>query len=828
VRQLTGGANDLLRKFTCNAQHLVLTDTDAAGQVTIYTYTTQGQLLTRKNAKNETTTYAYGGTVPAGQLASITSPPFNSVSAITSFTYDSASRLRTITDPDSYMVTLDYDNLDRKTRVTYPDGTFEQFQYTDNLTGAMTLDLTGSKDRRGHWTYRHYNGNRQMDSVTDPANRTTLYGWCSCGALSTITDPKNQTTTFYRDVQGPVYQKVFQDGTAINYLYEGQSAANTVGLTSRLKSSTDAKGQRTNYLYVVDDNVDQISYTDTAGQPLNPPTATVAFTYDYTYNRLTSISGASGPTGYSYNAITVPPAVGAGQLASVDGPFANDTITFAYDQLGRVTTRAINGTANSETWTFDSLGRVSTDVNKLGTFTNTYVGVTNRLSKVTYPGGASANYTYFPNSGNKHLQQIKNLSSKNALFSQFDYTYDVDGEILTWTKNYAGLAAPQRFDLGYDNADQLTTAPLKNATTNALIKQYTYGYDSASNRTSELVGAVTTTSTPNNVNEIVSQTGGANRTLSYDLNGNITSDGGTRTFEWDAANHLIAVNYTGQTTRSEFTYDGLGRVAKIVEKTGSTINSTRKFMWCGNDKCEYRDATDAVTLRVYPQGELTGTKPNFYTRDHLGSVREMFGSTGTVVGRYDYDPYGRSTSLVTTTLPDLNYTGLYRHSKSNLDLATYRAYDPDLGRWLSRDPMGEKPGPNLYAYVNGDPGNRNDVSGLYAVAPPPPMVAPPPVFSPWALPVIGAAIGYDIGNIPAVRDFFDSYFTDHFFKPPTNGPGREELERNRDFRRWFHRVWKRDRKKQGCADNQNPDMDDDELDEAYYEWLAEGSPRVKK
>ena len=142
--------------------------------------------------------------------------------------------------------------------------------------------------------------------------------------------------------------------------------------------------------------------------------------------------------------------------------------------------------------------------------------------------------------------------------------------------------------------------------------------------------------------------------------------------------------------------------------------------------------------------------------------------------------------------------------------------------------MGEKPGPNLYAYVNGDPGNRNDVSGLYAVAPPPPMVAPPPVFSPWALPVIGAAIGYDIGNIPAVRDFFDSYFTDHFFKPPTNATGREELERSRDFRRWFHRVWKRDRKKQGYADSQNPDMDDDELDEAYYEWLAEGSPRVKK
>jgi YD repeat-containing protein len=54
---------------------------------------------------------------------------------------------------------------------------------------------------------------------------------------------------------------------------------------------------------------------------------------------------------------------------------------------------------------------------------------------------------------------------------------------------------PQRYDLGH-NADQLLSAPLKNANTNALIKQYTYGYDPASNRTSEQVANATTTSTP--------------------------------------------------------------------------------------------------------------------------------------------------------------------------------------------------------------------------------------------------------------------------------------------------------------------------------------------
>ncbi|MFZ1217893.1 MAG: RHS repeat-associated core domain-containing protein, partial [Chthoniobacterales bacterium] len=716
VRQTTGSNNELQSKFTYNTLHEPLTETDAAGQVTTFTYNAQGQILTRRNARNEVTTYAYGGTVPSGYLASVTSPAFNGVSAVTRFTYDNVRRVRTVTDSDDYTIVTDYDNLDRKTKITYPDGTFEQFQYTDNVTGVKTLDLTGSRDRRGLWTYRHYNGIQQLDSITDPANRTTRYEWCTCGALASITDPKNQTTTFNRDLQSRVFQKVFQDGTTIDYLYEGQTTPNTPGATSRQQSSTDAKSQRTNYLYFPDDTVRQISYTNLAGQPLTPPTATVSYVYDPNYHRIKTMVDGIGTTTYAYNPVTVPPTPGGGQLASVDGPLANDTITFGYDQLGRVTSRSINGAANSETWRFDSLGRVSTDVNKLGAFTNTYVGATSRLSKIAYPGGASANYLYFPNAQDKRLQQIKNLNDdkhpKKQLISQFDYTYDVEGQIASWTRNLPDLPVILRSDFGYDNADQLTTAPLKNASTNALLVPFNYGYDFAGNRTSETIGPTTTTSTPNNVNEITSQSGGANRTLTYDLNGNITSDGGTRTFEWDAANRLVAINYTGQTTRSEFSYDGLNRVAKIVEKTGGTINSTRKFVWNGQEKCEFRDANDAVTLRVYSQGQHNGATPYFFTRDHLGSVREMFTGGGTVVARYEYDPYGRSTPIVSTTPTDFNFTGLYRHAKSNLDLATYRAYDPELGRWLNRDPIAESGGHNLFSYTANNPTNAADTSGL--------------------------------------------------------------------------------------------------------------------
>jgi RHS repeat-associated protein len=229
------------------------------------------------------------------------------------------------------------------------------------------------------------------------------------------------------------------------------------------------------------------------------------------------------------------------------------------------------------------------------------------------------------------------------------------------------------------------------------------------------VATTTTTSTPNNVNEITSQSGGVNRMLTYDLNGSITSDGATRTFEWDGANRLIAINYTGFTTRSEFTYDGLSRMVKIVEKIGAPINSTRKFVWAGQEKVEFRDAADAVTQRNYTQGQYVGTTAYFLPAITSGRSAKCSPAGGTVVARYDYDPYGRSTTVLGTTPTDFNFTGLYRHSKSNLDLATYRAYDPDLARWLDHDPLKNaelSQGTNLYAYVSNNPALWNDPTGL--------------------------------------------------------------------------------------------------------------------
>jgi RHS repeat-associated protein len=102
----------------------------------------------------------------------------------------------------------------------------------------------------------------------------------------------------------------------------------------------------------------------------------------------------------------------------------------------------------------------------------------------------------------------------------------------------------------------------------------------------------------------------------------------------------------------------------------------------------------------------------YYTWDHLGSTREMLNSSGTIVARYSYDPYGLTTLVSGTNLATFQFTDDYNHAVSQLYLTKFRAYDPDTGRWLSRDPIAENGGLNLYGYVHNKPINFYDLSGL--------------------------------------------------------------------------------------------------------------------
>ena len=122
----------------------------------------------------------------------------------------------------------------------------------------------------------------------------------------------------------------------------------------------DANGQTMTYQYYADDDLKQVSYTNALS-----PTPTVSYTYDQSYNRAASMTDGIGTTNYTYYPVASG-TLGAGKLYQVDGPLSDDTITYAYDGLGRVKSQDINGTTASVT--YDSLGRLSTTTNALGSF----------------------------------------------------------------------------------------------------------------------------------------------------------------------------------------------------------------------------------------------------------------------------------------------------------------------------------------------------------------------------------------------------------------------------------------------------------------------------
>jgi RHS repeat-associated protein len=223
----------------------------------------------------------------------------------------------------------------------------------------------------------------------------------------------------------------------------------------------------------------------------------------------------------------------------------------------------------------------------------------------------------------------------------------------------------------------------------------------------------------------VNVTSGNNCT--YDLNGNLTSDG-TRNFAYDDENQLVAV-WVANTWSNSFAYDGFMR--KCIEQqfawNGSGWAKTNEvhYIYDGRFVLQERDGNNEP-LTTYTRGiDLSGTydgaggaggllarsdnqkivpamlspeNPNpqnivtsYYFSDEQGNVVALVLPNGFLVAHYEYDPFGNliSKSGLMAEINKYRFSSKEWEQNAGLYYYGYRFYDPNLQRWLNRDPNGE-------------------------------------------------------------------------------------------------------------------------------------------
>jgi len=219
---------------------------------------------------------------------------------------------------------------------------------------------------------------------------------------------------------------------------------------------------------------------------------------------------------------------------------------------------------------------------------------------------------------------------------------------------------------------------------------------------------------------------------------------GNKVFAYDDENQLTAVWVTN-TWKSTFMYDGKmrRRIRKEYTWTGNLWAETNevRYLYDGNLPIQERDWNN-LPLVTYTRGnDLSGSlegaggiggllaraaNPSgispqlflfataLYHADANGNITALIYTNQTIAAKYQYDPFG---NILSQSGP-LAAVNVYRFSSKEYDAASgliyylRRFYDPNLQRWLNRDPIQELGGINLYDCVLNDPINSVDMFGL--------------------------------------------------------------------------------------------------------------------
>ena len=275
----------------------------------------------------------------------------------------------------------------------------------------------------------------------------------------------------------------------------------------------------------------------------------------------------------------------------------------------------------------------------------------------------------------------------------------IQGSVITW-------------DYAYDNLGNLKEAQQNGS----VVESYTY--DANGNRLTEtnvLRGISNQTYTYSNEDNVI--TAGTN-TYQFDKDGFLTGKtaaAGTTTFHYSSRGELL--NATLPDGRDiSYDHDPIGR--RIAKRINGTI--MEKYLWQGMTRllAVYDGTNNLVARFTYADDRMpismTQSGSTYYLAyDQVGSLRAVMDSTGLIVKQVDYDAFGSiiNDSNSGIVVP-FGFAGGLHDRDTGLVRFGYRDYDPVIGTFISKDPIGFRGGLNLYAYVGNNPVNRKDPSGL--------------------------------------------------------------------------------------------------------------------
>ena len=243
----------------------------------------------------------------------------------------------------------------------------------------------------------------------------------------------------------------------------------------------------------------------------------------------------------------------------------------------------------------------------------------------------------------------------------------------------------------------------------------------------------------------------------YDADGNQTKIQ-TSTGEWEVSYNALnqAARFIQGNRRVECRYDYLNRRIEKAVYEGEVLMSKKRFIYHGYLQIAELDAADAtetampvlrktylwdplepVATRILAMSlfDETGTwaEDLYYTHDLLKNATALFGIRAGRRALYEYGPYGNILRMEGNAAEDnpFRFSSEYADDELGLVYYNYRYYNPQNGRWISRDPVIEKQRDNVYTYAYNTPSILIDARGQFAFA-----IA---LFNPIGVAVVAAA-----------------------------------------------------------------------------------------